>query len=99
MSASSAPSSFPGPGLLFFDSVQQGVRYPKVLYLTGLNQHPTDQGMVIQTHRAASDIALFQFPEFIPVRIRLIHFSQRNIHEIVAVDEMAIKSLAILKFD
>ena len=99
MSASSAPSSFPGPRLLFFDGVQQGVRYPEVLYLAGLDQRSTDQGTTIQTHRAAPNVTLFQFPEFIPIRIRLIHFSQRNIHEIVAVDEMAVKSLAILKFN
>ena len=49
--------------------------------------------------RAASNITLFQFPELIAIRIRLIHFSQRDVHEIVAVDEMAVESLAVLEFD
>jgi len=67
--------------LLFFDRVQQGIRYPEVLY------------------RAAPNITLFQFPELIAIRIRLIHFSQRNVHEIVAVDKMTVEGLAVLEFD
>jgi len=50
-------------------------------------------------YRAASNITLFQFPKLIAIRIRLINFSQRDVHEIVAVDEMTVESLAVLEFD
>ena len=55
--------------------------------------------MGIRAHRTTPNITLFQFPELITIRVRLIHFSQRDVHKIVAVDEMAVESLAILEFD
>ena len=99
MSASCTPSGFPSPCLLFFDCIQQGIGYPEVLYLTELNQHPTRLRDKKHAHCAASNITLFKFPKLIAIRISLIHFSQRDIHEVVAVDEMTIKSLAVLEFD
>lgn len=50
-------------------------------------------------HRAATNIALFQFPKLITIRIGLIHLSQRDVHEVVTVDEMSVESLAVLEFD
>lgn len=50
------------------------------------------------THSASSDIALSQFPEPIAFRARLIHLSQRNVHEVVAVYKVSVESLPILQF-
>lgn len=55
--------------------------------------------MTTHAHRAAPDITLFQLPKPITIRIRLIHFSQRDVHKIVTVDEMTVESLAVLEFD
>lgn len=55
--------------------------------------------MPTHAYRAATNITFFQFPKLITVRIRLIHLSQCDVHEIVAVDEVAVESLAVLEFD
>lgn len=55
-----------------------------------------EHGLKEQTYRASSNVTFLQLPEFVPVCARLIHLSQRNVHEIVAVDQMAVEGLAIL---
>jgi len=51
------------------------------------------------THCAAPNITLLQLPESISVRICLIYFSQRDVHEVVAVYEMSIKCFSVLQLD
>ena len=50
-------------------------------------------------HRAASNITFFQFPKPVTIRIRLIHLTQGDVHEIVAVDEMTVEGFAVLELD
>lgn len=51
------------------------------------------------THCAAADIALFQSPESVAFRACLIDLPQRDIHEVVTVDEMPIECLSILQLN
>jgi hypothetical protein len=51
------------------------------------------------THGAASDVALFDFPKAISVRVRLVYFAERDVHKVVAVDEMSIERLSIFELD
>jgi hypothetical protein len=51
------------------------------------------------THCASPNIALLHLPEPVAIRICLIYLSKRDIHEIVAVHEMAIEGLPIFKFN
>ena len=50
------------------------------------------------TYRTTSNVTFLELPELICVRARLIHLSKGNIHEVVAIDQVPVKSLAILKF-
>ena len=51
------------------------------------------------THCAPADIALFDLPEPVAVRARLVHLTQRDVHEVVAVDKMSVECLPILQLD
>ena len=50
-------------------------------------------------HCTSANIALFQLPELVALCVRLVHLSERDVHEVVAVDEMSVEGLAILEFD
>ena len=51
------------------------------------------------THCAPPDITLLQFPEFVSLRARLVDFTERDVHEVVAVDKVTVERLAILQLD
>ncbi len=51
------------------------------------------------THRAASNIALLQLPELVSLRTRLVDLPEGDVHEVVAVDEMAVERFAVLELD
>jgi hypothetical protein len=55
--------------------------------------------MLQSAYCAATDIAFLQFPKSISFRVRLVHFSQGNVHKVVAVDQMTIERLAVFEFD
>ena len=50
-------------------------------------------------HSAASKVTFLQFPKPISIRVSLIDFSQSDVHEIVAINEMAIECFPIFEFD
>ncbi len=52
-----------------------------------------------RAHCAATDIALFELEETITIWICLIYFLEGDVHEIVAVDEVAVERLAVFEFD
>jgi len=49
------------------------------------------------THRATADVAFFQFPEAVAVCARLVYFAERDVHKVVAVDEMAVECFSVLE--
>jgi hypothetical protein len=51
------------------------------------------------THGAASDVTLFDFPKAISVRVRLVNFAERNVHKVIAVDEMSVERFSIFELD
>ena len=51
------------------------------------------------TYRASANIAFFQFPESITIRIRLVYLPQGDIHEVIAVDKMTVQGFPILQLD
>lgn len=51
------------------------------------------------THGAASDVTLFDFPKAISVRVRLVYFAERDVHKVIAVDEMSVERLPIFELD
>lgn len=51
------------------------------------------------THCAAPNITLLQLPEPVSIRVRLIYFSQRDIHEVIAVYEMSVECFSVLQLD
>lgn len=44
---------------------------------------------------ASPDIALLQFPELVALRARLVHFPERDVHEVVTVHKVSIESFSI----
>jgi len=48
---------------------------------------------------ASPNVTLFQFPEPVTVWIGLIHFSECDVHEIVAVNKVSVESFAIFQFN
>lgn len=53
---------------------------------------------LFNTHCASAHVDLRQSHEFVAVRTRLYHLSQREVHPGIAIDEEAVESLAALKF-
>jgi len=51
------------------------------------------------THRATADVALFDFPKAIAVCARLVHLAQRDVHEVVTVDEMSVECFSVLELN
>lgn len=49
-------------------------------------------------HSTASNIALLQLPETIPIWIGLIYFLERYVHKIITVDEVPVECFAIFQF-
>ena len=52
-----------------------------------------------ETHRAASDITLLQLPEPVSFRAGLVDLPEGDVHEVIAVDKVAVERLAILELD
>jgi hypothetical protein len=52
-----------------------------------------------KTDGAAAYVAFFQFPETFAVRTRLVHLPQRDVHEIIAVNQMPVEGLAVLQLN
>jgi hypothetical protein len=51
------------------------------------------------THRATANVALFDFPKAVAVCARLVYFAERDVHKVVAVDEMSVERFSILELD
>ena len=51
------------------------------------------------THSAASNVALFDLPKAISVCVRLVYLTERDVHKVVAVDEMSVERLPIFELD
>ena len=49
-------------------------------------------------YRASANVALLQFPEPIAIRARLVHLTEGDVHEVVAVDKMAVERFAVFQF-
>jgi hypothetical protein len=52
-----------------------------------------------QTHRATADVALFDFPKAVALCARLVYLAERDVHKVVAVDEMSIERFSVLELD
>ena len=50
-----------------------------------------------ETHSTSTNITFLQLPKPISVSTSLIHFSKRNVHEIVAVDEMSVEGFTVFE--
>jgi hypothetical protein len=48
-----------------------------------------------KTHRATADVTLFDFPKPIAVCVGLVYFAKRDVHKVVAVDEVSIERFSI----
>jgi hypothetical protein len=53
----------------------------------------------VSTHRTTADVAFLDFPKAVAVCARLIYLAERDIHKVIAVDEMAIERLSVLELD
>lgn len=51
------------------------------------------------THIVSSDVHFWEAEKPVALRARLYDFLEYKVHPVVAVDEMAVKRLAILEFD
>lgn len=51
------------------------------------------------THRATADVALFDFPKAVAVCTRLVYLAERDVHKVVAVDEVSVERFSILELD
>ena len=89
--------------LFLLDHVQQCVWYTQVLYLppqnkTARNQLPRPLQFcrsVFKTHRATPDVTLFDFPKPVAVRVGLVYLAKRDVHKVVAVDEVSIERFSV----
>ena len=50
-----------------------------------------------RAHRAAADVALLELPEPVALCAGLVDLPERDVHEVVAVDEVAVERLAVLE--
>lgn len=50
-------------------------------------------------YRATADVALFDFPKAVAVCARLVYLAKRDVHKIVAVDEVSIERFSVLELD
>ena len=57
------------------------------------------EGESVQTHRATADVALFDFPKAVAVCARLVYLAERDVHKVIAVDEMSVERLPIFELD
>jgi hypothetical protein len=92
------------PRLLFLDHVQQRIRHAQVLYLAAGQATSQIESLAelwgkASTHRATADVALFDFPEAIAIRARLVHLAERDVHEVVAVDEVSVERFSVFEFN
>ncbi len=90
--------------LFFLDHIQQRVWHAQVFYLSPDNASSQNCVAVqregkCQTHRATTDVALLNFPEAVAVCVRLVYLAERDVHKIVAVDEVSIERFSILELD
>ena len=53
----------------------------------------------LDTHCAPADIALLELPEPVPLGTRLVDLAEGDVHEVVAVDEVAVERLPVLELD
>jgi len=54
---------------------------------------------VSNTHRATADVALFDFPKAVAVCARLVYLAERDVHKVVAVDEVSVERFSVLELD
>ncbi len=92
--------------LFLLDHVQQRVRHAQVLYLTprGRTNDQTrfPRGMVGgegPTYRATTDVTLFDFPKAVALCARLVYLAERDVHKVVAVDEVSVERFSVLELD
>jgi hypothetical protein len=57
------------------------------------------EGESVQTHRATADVALLDFPKAVAVCARLVYLAERDVHKVVAVDEVSIERFSVLELD
>ena len=50
-----------------------------------------------ETHSTSTNITFLQLPKPISISTSLIHLSKRNVHEIVAVDEMSVEGFTVFE--
>jgi hypothetical protein len=50
-------------------------------------------------YSAASNVALFDLPKAIAVCVRLVYLAERDVHKVIAVDEMSVERLPIFELD
>lgn len=99
-----ALTRFSRPRLLLFDRVEQRVWHAQVLYLSSETSEQSDRAprrtmRKASTHRATTYVALFQFPEAVAVCARLVYFAERDVHKVVAVDEVSVECFSVLELD
>lgn len=102
--ASRALTRFSCARLFLLDHIQQRVRYAQVLNLPpGTMNNQTVSSCRIggnrTTHRAATDVALFNFPKAVAICTRLVYLAECDIHKVVAVDEVSVEGLPVLELD
>ena len=54
---------------------------------------------MVKTHRATADVALFDFPKAVALCARLVYLAERDVHKVVAVDEMSVECFSVLELD
>jgi hypothetical protein len=91
--------------LFLLDHVEQRVWYAQVLYLPPRNKarksirHPLRDEDEYSTHRAATNVALFDFPKTVAIGVGLVYFAKCDVHKVIAVDEMSVECFSIFELD
>jgi len=50
-------------------------------------------------YRATTDVTLFDFPKAIALCARLVYLAERDVHKVVAVDEVSVERFSVLELD
>ena len=91
--------------LFFLDHIQQRVWHAQIFNLSPEQKwsvrsvSPYRVREKCQTHRATADVALFDFPKTVALCACLVYLAERDVHKVVAVDEVSIERFSVLELD
>lgn len=80
-----------------WDVVQRSCRTPLATLVTISAE--AVRGPSSSTHNVSPDEHLLHLPELLSIGAGLVHLAQRNVHEVVTIDEVSVEGDAVLELD